>query len=39
MTTAQEAVDEGNKISQNQKVLLHVLNNGMTEFLVLKPKV
>jgi serine protease Do len=39
MTSAQVAVDEGNKIEQNQKVLLHVWNNGMTEFLVLKPKV
>jgi serine protease Do len=39
LTAAQQAVDEGNKIAQNEKVLLQVWSNGMTEFLVLKPKV
>jgi len=39
LTNAQQAVDEGNKIAQNEKVLLQVWNSGMTEFLVLKPRV
>ncbi len=38
MTSARQAVDEGNKIAETQKVLLHVWSNGMTEFVVLKPK-
>jgi serine protease Do len=39
LTNAQQAVDEGNKIAQNEKVLLQVWSSGHTEFLVLKPKV
>jgi serine protease Do len=38
LTTADQAVDEGNKIAKNDRVLLHVWSNGRTEYLVLKPR-
>jgi serine protease Do len=38
LTNADQAVTEGNKIAQTDKVLLQVWSDGKTEFLVLKPK-
>jgi S1-C subfamily serine protease len=38
LTTADEAVSEGDKIAKEDKVLLQVLSNGRTEFMVLKPR-
>jgi serine protease Do len=38
MTNADQAVNEGNKVAQADKVLLQVWSEGKTEFLVLKPK-
>jgi S1-C subfamily serine protease len=38
LTSADEAVAEGNKIEKNERVLLHVWSDGRTEYLVLKPK-
>jgi serine protease Do len=38
LTSADEAVAEGDKIEKNERVLLHVWSNGRTEYLVLKPK-
>jgi len=38
MTNSQLAVDEGNKIDKNARVLLHVWSNGKTEYVILKPK-
>ena len=38
LTSADEAVTEGNKIGQSEKVLLHIWTAGNTEFLVLKPR-
>jgi serine protease Do len=38
LTSADEAVTEGDKIDKNERVLLHVWSDGRTEYLVLKPK-
>jgi serine protease Do len=38
LTSADEAVTEGNKIEKDERVLLHVWTGGRTEYLVLKPK-
>jgi serine protease Do len=38
LASADQAVDEGNKIDKNERVLLHVWSDGKTEFIVLKPK-
>jgi serine protease Do len=38
LTSADEAVTEGNKIEKTERVLLHVWSKGNTEFLVLKPR-
>ena len=38
LTSADEAVTEGNKIEKTERVLLHVWTKGKTEYLVLKPK-
>ena len=38
LTNSKEAIDEGNKIDKDQRVLLHVWSKGRTEYLVLKPK-
>jgi serine protease Do len=38
LTSADEAVNAGNEIDKNERVLLHVWSNGRTEYLVLKPK-
>jgi serine protease Do len=38
LTSADEAVTEGNKIEKTERVLLHVWSGGKTEYLVLKPR-
>ena len=38
LTSADQAVTEGDKIEKTERVLLHVWSQGRTEFLVLKPK-
>jgi len=38
LTSADQAVDEGNKIEKTERVLLHVWTKGRTDYLVLKPK-
>jgi serine protease Do len=38
LTSADQAVAEGDKIAKNDRVLLHVWSGGRTEYLVLKPK-
>ena len=38
LTSADKAVDEGNKIGKDERVLLHVWSKGKTGYLVLKPK-
>jgi hypothetical protein len=37
LASADQAVDEGNKIAREDKVLLQVWSNARTEFMVLKP--
>ena len=38
LTSADQAIDEGNKIEKTERVLLHVWSKGHTDYLVLKPK-
>jgi len=38
LSSADQAVAEGDKIEKTERVLLHVWTNGRTEYLVLKPK-
>jgi serine protease Do len=38
LTSADQAVDEGNKIAKEDKVLLQVWSSGRTEFMVLRPR-
>jgi len=38
ITGADQALAEGDKIGKDERVLLHIWTNGMTEYVVLKPK-
>jgi serine protease Do len=38
LTTADQAIAEGDKIEKTERVLLHVWSKGRTDYIVLKPK-
>jgi serine protease Do len=38
LTSADQAIDDGNNIAKNERVLLHVWSQGRADYLVLKPK-